>query len=299
MGKGISFHRKSGGWRSFARALLLCSAWLLLIPSWAHELEPGEALSLGVHPYLPAPELERRFRPLADYLARNLDRDVRLLIGASYEDHISHVGQDQVDIAYLGPAAYLEVTERFGPRPLLARLEVNGKPVFYGYVVSRNDSDVLGLQDLAGKRFAFGSQHSTMSYTLPRYLLLEQGVDLHDLQDHRFMGSHVNVALSVLAGRADAGGVKEEVFRKYEGRGLREIAVSPPISEHLFVARNGLPDEVVSRMQDLLMNLHDETDGVQVMRTIKSTITRFVPVTDSDYDTLREVRKQVREADRR
>jgi phosphonate transport system substrate-binding protein len=215
----------------------------------------GKPLILGIHPYLPAEEIKQRFTPLMQYLALKLDRPVQLRVSKNYETHIENMGHNQYDIAYFGPASYVELTEKYGLYPLLARLAIDGIPYFHGYIVTRTESSIHELSELKGKRFAFGSPHSTMSYLIPRHMMKQAGVEIEDLAGHKFLGNHRNVALGVLLGRFDAGAVKEEVYLKFKDKGLRQIAGSPQIPEHLFVANKKLPQDQVALLRDCLLNL--------------------------------------------
>jgi phosphonate transport system substrate-binding protein len=252
-------------------------------------------LVLGVHPYLAATELRARFEPLADYLGKRLGRSIRVRVAPDYRTHLDAVGRNRVDLAYLGPAGYVQVVQRYGPRPLLGRLEVAGRPVFHGMVVTRRDSPLGRMEDLAGRRFAFGDPMSTMSHVVPRYMLWKAGVGVEDLGGYAFLGRHDNVALGVLFGDFDAGGVKEETYEKYKSRGLRTLATSPPIPEHLLVARSDADRAWVVRLRDLLLGMHREAEGLAALQRIKRTVTALVPVEDSDYDGLREILASLRE----
>lgn len=246
-----------------------------------------EPLTLCVHPYLPATELVVRFAPLADYLGRKIGRPVKVEVAKNYQEHIDSIGKDEVDIAYMGPAPYVKMTDVYGKKPLLARLEINGKPAFQGMIVVREKSAIHDLEDLLGKRFAFGDPNSTMSHMLPRFMLWEAGANIDKLESHAFLNSHHNVALGVLMGDYDAGAVKEEVFYKYEKRGLRVITKTPFISEHLFVTRSTLPPETVDALRKALYHLKDDGEGRVIMSKIKNSMTGMVPVNDKDYDNLR------------
>ena len=250
-----------------------------------------DSLILAVHPYLPFAELTDRYTPLADYLGKQLGRDVVVRIGRNYQDHMVHIGRDEVDIAFMGPAPYVALVDKYGGKPLLARLEINGKPVFHGKIITAKDSPIASLADLKGKRFAFGDPESTMSHRVPRFMLLEVDVSVDDLADHQFLGSHTNVALGVLAGDFDAGAVKEEVFYKFEPQGLQALATTPPFSEHVFVARSTLPPQTVEAIRKALYRLRDTSEGQAILSGIKEGLTGMVPVQDSDYDNLREILK--------
>jgi phosphonate transport system substrate-binding protein len=251
--------------------------------------QPQPPVVLAVHPYLPFQELKQRFRPLAEYLEKVLEREVVVRIGPDYAEHIAYVGMDKVDIAYLGPAMYVRMVDRFGKKPLLARLAINGEPVFHGFLVTRRGSAISRIEDLRGKRFAFGDPDSTMSYLIPRYMMLKAGIDVRDLADYQFLGSHANVALAVLAGAFDAGAVKEEVFYTYMTRGLEALAKSRSYSEHLFVTRADVPEAFVDKVRQAFLQLTDSAEGQLILQSIKPSATALVPVADADYDDLREV----------
>jgi phosphonate transport system substrate-binding protein len=271
------------------RAVALGCATVLFLLLAVEGARARDSLELWIHPYLPATELVKRFGPLADYLERNTGHAVKIRISNSYEAHIEHVGKDRADIAYLGPASYVRVTQKFDAKPILARLEVRGKPVFYGMVIAKKDSPLQTIEGLAGKSVAFGDPNSTMSHLVPRYMIMAGGVEIEELAKYEFLGTHHNVALAVLGGYFDAGGVKEEVFYEYEDRGLRMLAKSPPISEHLFVASGTLPNAVRTSIRDALLYLREAEEGEAILTSIKKSVTGLVPAVDGDYDSLRRV----------
>jgi phosphonate transport system substrate-binding protein len=251
-------------------------------------------LVLGVHPFKPATKLTEAFAPLVAYLGDQLGETVTLRIAKDYQAHSDAIGRDELDVAYLGPAPYIALVEQYGRKPLLARQAIAGKPTFHGKIFVRRDSPLHALADLKGKRFAFGEPHSTMSHLVPRYMLWQAGITVEQLAGHKFVGDHVNVALAVLAGDFDAGAVKEDVYLGYEGRGLRAIATSAPISDHLFVACGRVPAARVQRLRELLQQLHKDPKGPAVLQALTPGVTALVPVADSDYDSLRVVLRKMR-----
>lgn len=267
-------------------ACRLLLATLLILPV---ALAAESPLVLGVHPYLPPKEIQERFAPLAVHLGKVLDRPVVVRVGRNYEEHIVAIGKDQIDIAFMGPAPYVTLVKSFGHKPLLARLEVDGKPDLIGVIITRQDSPLQKLSELKGKRFAFGNPQSTMSHTVPQRLLEQAGVPEKALGRYRFLGSHKNVVLGVLAGDYDAGAVKSEVYDEYAARGLRVLATSPPVSEHVFVTRADLPKGQIDQLRRTLLALTSAPDGLAILRVINKDATRLVPVRDGDFDGLRQI----------
>lgn len=252
----------------------------------------SKGLRFGVHPYLPTEEIKRNFTPLVAHLSSKLKMPVSLQVSKDYESHVILSGNNSLDISYLGPSSYVSLIRRYGKRPILGRLEVKGKPFFHGIIISASNSQIFSLKDLIGRRFAFTSSGSTMGYRVPRYLLAKAGIKLEQLGEQKFLGNHKNVALGVLVGDFDAGAVKEEVFEKYRDKGLRKLAQSEPISEHVFVCRKNLPAWQIKRLREALYNLKNTAAGLRVLQSIKSTVTGIMPGEDKDYDTLRKIMRK-------
>lgn len=276
------------------RKLRLTVACLGIALLWS--MLPAHAdLVLGVHPFKPPSKLVEAFTPLADYLSGKLGQPVSVRITRDYQAHIDAAGRDELDIAYLGPVAYVKLRDTYGARPLLARQQIGNSPVFHGKIFVRQDSRIRTLADLKGKRFAFGESHSTMSHLVPRYMLWQAGITMDRLASHKFLGDHFNVALGVLAGDYDAGAAKEDVYYQHEARGLRAIATSAPMSDHVFVASSKLTQELVHKLRAALLQLDRDPKGAAILQSVTKGVTALVPVKDSDYDTLRAVLKKLRE----
>lgn len=270
--------------------IVLCGLLIALIPSLSRISNAGDRLVFAVHPYLPATEISEKFGPLVKYLSNELGEPIEIKISLDYKNHIVEIGKDNVDIAYMGPASYVKMTNTYGKKQLLACQESDSKTTFHGVIIVRKDSPLSSLGDLAGKRFAFGDPESTMSHLVPRYMLWKEGITLDNLGGYAFLANHHNVALGVLAGDFDAGAVKEEVFYEYEKRGLRELVRTPGISDHVIVATNRLSPEKIKKLRDVLHSLKGKEDGRDILNSIKPSIS-LVPAKDEDYDNLREILK--------
>ncbi len=274
------------------KSMLIISVFICLFIIMPSSVFSENVMTFQIHPYLPSGELLKKFSPLITYLENRLDTEIVFNISRDYQEHIEMVGNDKVDIAYIGPVSYVKVVDNFGNKPLLARLEIKGSPLFQGVIVTKKSSSIHSIKDLNGKRFAFGDPNSTMSHIVPLIVLDDHGINLHDLAKHSFLHGHRNVALGVLMGDFDAGAIKEEVFYEYKDRGLFDLEWTPKISEHLLVAKSTLPDKVVNKLRSALLSLRDDPDGKRIMSSIKRDVTALVPVEDNNYDNLRVILKK-------
>jgi phosphonate transport system substrate-binding protein len=269
------------------RTLFIFTAVLMVNVACAAESSGQKPLILAVHPYLPKDEIISRFTPLANYIAHSIGRPVEVRVGLDYEEHINAIGTDSVDIAYLGPAEYVKLVAKYGKKPLLVRQEIDGQPLLKGEIIVRQDSPLKSLPELKGKRFIFTDINSTMGSVLPQKVLAQAGVPLTSLAGYKFVEGHDNVALAVLAGDYDAGAVKEETFQKYVPKGLRALAHSPSVYDHVFVTSTKLPTELVNSLRSLLLKLNDSQEGKSVMASIHPKMTALAAPIDSEYDNLR------------
>jgi len=282
--------------RAFAMCIvgaLLCAAPRPAASADTPPPLPPRPLVLAVPPYLTAAEVERRFAPLAAYIGRTLGQPVAVRIGGSYAAHIEAIGRDEVDIAFIGPAGYVRVLERYGSKPPLGRFEVGHSPSLRGVIAVPQGSPLRTVAELRGHRFAFGDPESTMGYFAAAWLLRSCDVPLAALSAREFLGSHTNVALGVLAGDFDAGAMKREVYDEYAMRGLRILAELPPTPDYLFVTRADLPPAAVQRLRAALLALDQTAAGARILESLHPGLTRLLPVSESDYQGVRDMIRAV------
>ncbi|MBE9525754.1 MAG: phosphate/phosphite/phosphonate ABC transporter substrate-binding protein [Proteobacteria bacterium] len=262
--------------------------WLMLL-SFCQNVYAKETLTLAVHPFLSPVEIEKRFTPLVNYLSLQSGFNIILKIGSNYEEHIEYIGTDKVDIAYMGPVSYVKLVNLYGLKPILAKLEVNGQSFFQGVFIVRKDSNIKSLAELKKKRIALGNTNSTMSFIVPHYQLHQTGIINDKIIVNQPLATHEDIALAVLSGDFDVGAVKPAVFKSYQAYGLRLLAKTPKISEHLFVTSSKLPQKQIQILREILINMKNSNDGLAVLQGIKKDISALVPATDSDYTNLKAI----------
>jgi phosphonate transport system substrate-binding protein len=262
---------------------------ILFVLCWPTPGRAQKTLILGIHPYLSSTELHKRFTPLAEYLGKELGRPVEIRVSSTYESHVEAIGTGHVDFAFIGPAAYVKLVDKYGKVPVLGGFETTSGRTFKGVIFVKKGSPIKTLAQLRGKAFAFGPTPSTMTNLVPRFMLLEAGIDSHDLGSADFLTNHENIVLGVLSGRYDAGAVKDDIYNQYAAQGVQTLAVSEPMPDHLFVAQPALSSETVSRVGKILQSLDNTAEGRLVLASIQKNLLALVPATDTDYNPLRQV----------
>jgi phosphonate transport system substrate-binding protein len=126
--------------------------------------------------------------------------------------------------------------------------------------------------------------------------MLKAGIDVKHLAKYDFLTNHDNIAMGVLSGSFDAGALKKDIYDDYAAQGLRVLAESGPIPDHIFVARADLPKDTVRKVSGILISLKDSEDGRRALGSIQKNLNALVPVKNTDYDSLRKLLDQLAKA---
>jgi phosphonate transport system substrate-binding protein len=252
-------------------------------PETTAELE----LRFGVYQTDKASTVFESFRPVLDALEEGVSArlgrtvEIDLQISATYEAGRSDLTQGRVDFARFGPASYVLAQDESRGVRLLAMEEKKRKRRFQGLIVTRADSEIETIAQLAGRRFAFGDRRSTIGRYLSQALLVEEGVLASDLGSFEYLGRHDRVFKAVEIGDADAGAVKESTFKKLNTEGQLRVLASFPNVTKPWIARAGLDDEIFHALSESLQAINDKN----VLRALR--ISAFVPAEPDDYEFVR------------
>lgn len=196
-----------------------------------------------------------------------------------------------MDLAYLGPLPYVELRARFErAEPLIHFNEASGKPMYTCAIVSFADSP-LNLKDLKGRRIALTQPLSTCGYLSVNGLLQEHGSDLAHNR-YRYLDKHDAVALAVIRGEFDAGGIKTAIGKKYTHLGLTILAETPPLPAFALVANTAtLSKEKMEAIRVSLTGLDPAGSDKEMLITWGENI-RYgaVIASDQDYNVVRKLK---------
>lgn len=232
----------------------------------------------------PAKMIEN-FNPLCEYLTQKIGKKVEFIPSANYEKAVEGLKDGTIDMASLGPVTYVQAHDGFGAEPIVKSLE-NGKASYESVIFVRKDSKISKVEDLKGKKVAFGDKDSMSSNCAPKYLMYNKGIKESDLAEAKNMTSQDDVITGVLNGDYDAGVAKSNVFdkNKDKGVGFKEIGRQGNIPTFPYTVRPGLDSKVKEDLKKALLELKDE----KILKSIESKYTGFTEVSDEDYAWVRD-----------
>jgi len=256
---------------------------------------PREVLPFGFCPKYNPRIMVQLYQPFIDYLNETTPYQFELKLSRYYQEIVDQVGRGEILIASCGPVSYIKARERYGVRPIVRALSKDGNPSYRGITIVRRDSPIQRLQDLVGKRFAFGQAWSTAGHLLPQYYLMKAGIGLRDLKAYAFLRHHDSVVGAVLKGQYDAGAVKDIVAYQHEKEGLRFIFITDPIPTVPIIAAKKAPSEMIASVRSALLRLgRDPSISPQRMALWDEEFKYgFTEAKDSDYDPIRVILRAI------
>lgn len=227
----------------------------------------------------------QRLKPLTTYLSNKTGLKVSFRASPNLGSAVNELGKDQTQIAYLTPVAYIEAHEKYKAKPLVQPL-THGHDTFNLVIVVAKDSPIQSMNDLQGKSFALGDEKAL----LQRAVVVNGGIQLHQLSRFSFLKHYDNIAKAVLNKDFDAGILKDTIYEKYSSQGLRAIHTSPPLPSYLFAVNEKLPEDTVKKLRTAFLALKADTpEGKAVLKELDKGYDGFVAAEDKDYDNVRKL----------
>ena len=225
-------------------------------------------------------EMIKRMTPLAEYLAKQTGYTVRFRPAPNLDTAVKDLGDNTVQIAYMTPIAYIMAREKYQAVPLVTPL-TRGKSTFNLVVVVQQHSPYKKLEDLKGKRFAFGDPKA---YLQPA-VLLDAGIRKQDFSEVAYLKHYDNIAKAVLLDDFDGGIMKDTVYEKFAAQGLRVVYTSPPLSSYVFAVNEKLDLRIQEKLKQALLSMNNATpEGRAVLKILDQGYDGFQVSTDKDYD---------------
>lgn len=261
------------------------SVTLLLTSLISTENATAEEIYLGsVATDVPA-AMVQHLTPLTSYLSKKTGLKISFRASPNLSSAVSELGKDQTQIAYLTPVAYIEAQEKYKVKPLVAPL-THGKDTFNLVVAVHQDSNIQSMADLIGKSLALGDEKAL----LQRAVVVNGGINLHQLSRFGFLKHYDNIAKAVLNKDFDAGILKDTTYEKYAKQGLRSIHTSPPLPSYLFAVNDKLPPETVKKLRAAFLALKaDSAANKAILKELDQGYDGFVVAEDKDYDVVRKL----------
>ena len=241
-------------------------------------------------------ELQRKFKPLGDYLEKEIGMKVEFTPVTDYAAVVESLATRKLDLVWLGGFTFVQAKLRSNGTviPIVQRAE---DEKFISRFIVPADSPARRLADLKGKSFAFGSPASTSGHLMPRYFLLQAGINPDkDFKNIAFSGAHDATVAFVAGGKAEAGVLNASVWDKLVETGnpnamkVKELATTPPYYDYNWTVRGDLDPALVKKLTNAFLKLDPGNPAHKAIMDLQRA-SKFIPTKVSNYDDIENAAK--------
>jgi phosphonate transport system substrate-binding protein len=263
---------------------------LLAVPALA-----AEPLRVSAIPDEAPTQLQRKFEPLGAYLEKQLGMPVKFVPVTDYAATVEGLAAKKLDLVWYGGFTFIQARRRTGNAiPLVQREE---DATFHSKFIVPAKSTAKALKDLKGASFAFGSVSSTSGHLMPRYFLLQNGIDPDkDFARVAYSGAHDATAKWVESGKVDAGALNESVFQKLidekriDPEKVRVLWTTPPFYDYNWTVRGDLDPKLVEKLKSAFLALDPNNPAHKEILELQRT-RKFIPTSLENYKSIEEAAK--------
>ncbi|PZX38000.1 phosphonate transport system substrate-binding protein [Roseinatronobacter thiooxidans] len=219
----------------------------------------------------------RRYSCLQELMTDTLGVPVELYPAADYAGVMQGLLAGQLHHAGLGASGYagIYLQDPEAVDVVMTSANVDGSLGYYSVIVTRADSGIETLEDMAGRSLAYADANSASGYLFPRAELRLAGIEDAYFGRVGFSGGHEQGVIAVLQGQYDAAatwssllgehaeGYSRGNIRRMVDNGLLDmndikiIWTSDLIPNGPTVLRKDLPQEARALVMDLFLNMKE------------------------------------------
>ncbi len=232
-------------------------------------------------------ELQRKFKPLGDYLEKKLSMKVEFTPVTDYAASVEGLINNKLDMVWFGGFTFIQAKVRSNNQvvPLVQRAEDEKfKSVFI-----TTSKDINKLEDLKGKTFTFGSESSTSGHLMPRSYLLAAKINPDtDMKRIAFSGAHDATVAAVSGGKVDAGALNISVWEKLVAGGkvdtktVHVFYTTPGYYDYNWTVRSDMNPVVRKKLTDAFLSLDAKNPADKEILDLQRA-SKFIPTKAENY----------------
>jgi len=217
--------------------------------------------------------------PLVKAIEKETGVKLKLKVDSSIPNFESKLKNQSYDFSYMNPYHYT-VFHSVGYEAMAKEKNKKIKGIF----VTLENSSLKSISDINGHVLSFPSPNAFAATLLTEAKLRNLGIKYKA----NYVQSHDSVYANVEMGRHIAGGGINRTFSVYQAANekskVKVLWESKGYTPHAFTYHKRVPQEVVAKIQNALLNMKLETLRIAKIKN------GFISATDSDWNDVRELK---------
>lgn len=237
----------------------------------------------GVFPFMPMPALIKYYNSVSTDFTRLIKKRVIAQSRPTFKLFSEEIENETYDIIFIQPFDY-PLAHLHNYQPLARRADD-----LDAILVTKVDSNIKSIADLAGKTLANPPLESAISHVIKKELM-KAGLDGEGSLEMIYTGNHFACMQMVLVGKADACSTTSPVLAHWENTQLKTkklhvIHRSGSVPHTLYMAHKRVPVEDQEKLKQAIISWDDRPEGRMILKIF--SVSSFVEAKDSDYDVIR------------
>lgn len=256
--------------------------------------EDVQTIKVGMIPDQNTADLNRSMDDFARDLAEKTGFEVEFVESVDYAALVTAFERGEVQLAWFGGLTGVQARNLVPEAEAIAQRPIDEK--FKSVFIANVDENIETLEDLKGKTFTFGSESSTSGHLMPRYFMMEAGINPDQDLDGapQYSGSHDQTYKYVEAGAYQAGALNISVWEaaveegKVDTSKVKVFYTTPEYYDYNWTV-NKMDEETKTKIKDAILSMKAEDN--EVMELLSTD--HFIETNNENYQAIEQVAKEL------
>ncbi|MEH7442143.1 putative selenate ABC transporter substrate-binding protein [Bacillus sp. JJ1122] len=255
----------------------------------------SETIKIGAIPDQNAADLNRSMEDFAKDLGKKTGLNVEYVPSVDYSALVTAFERGEIQLAWFGGLTGVQARSLVPEAEAFAQRPIDEK--FKSVFIAQNDLDIDSLEDLKGKSFTFGSESSTSGHLMPRYFMMEAGINPDKDLDGapNYSGSHDKTYKLVESGAFQTGALNISVWEaavkegKVDESKVKVFYTTPEYLDYNWTI-NKVDKETKEKIKDAILSMKAEDN--EIMELLQTD--KFIETNNENYKAIEKVAKELK-----
>jgi len=259
----------------------------------------NEVFKIGAIPDQNAAVLDKGMTAMAKYLSEKTGLKVEFVPSVDYAALVTGFQRGEIHMAWFGGLTSVQARNLVPDAKSIVQRPRDAE--FHSVFITQASENITKLEDLKGKSFTFGSESSTSGHLMPRYYLMEAGIDPNKDFDGKpnFSGSHDTTYKLVESGAFKAGALNEAVWQaavkegKVDTNKVKVFYTTPAYYDYNWTINSNVEDVfgkgTTQKVKEALLSYKGEDKDIVDLFQSDS----FVETNNDNYKKIEKVAKEL------
>ncbi|MFS0636058.1 putative selenate ABC transporter substrate-binding protein [Mesobacillus foraminis] len=261
----------------------------------ASETKDTTTIKIGMIPDQNTADLNRSMDDFAKDLADKTGFKVEFVPSVDYSALVTAFDRGEIQLAWFGGLTGVQARSLVPEAEAIAQRPID--KAFKSVFIAQSNLEIDSLEQLKGKTFTFGSESSTSGHLMPRYFMMESGINADtDLDGNpNYSGSHDKTYKLVESGAYQTGALNISVWEaaveegKVDTNKVKVFYTTPEYYDYNWTV-NKMDEETKKKLKEAILSMKAEDN--EVMNLLSTD--QFIETNNENYEAIEKVAKELK-----